>query len=178
MKRIDMSRIFAQAMLLGALFLGITSVSAQEVNSVVAFEGTVSYQTNGTVSRLRTSGAASKLGNFSYDQEFNDVKVIVVYSNAPFRPGNNVYGPAGASSSRIPVLETRTYYTNITYSGSVRLQRGKRYSAVLLAVDGGNRILAAHNFSRGPSTRTAKRGLAFGTVTLQRTSGNEHYIPR
>jgi hypothetical protein len=178
MKRANLNRIFANAVLLGALFLGITGVSAQEVNSVVAFEGSVSYQTNGTVSRLRTSGAASKLGNFSYDQEFYGAKVIVVYSNAPFRPGKNVYGPAGASSSAIPVLETRTYYTNITYSGSVRLQRGKRYSVVLLAIDSGNKILAAHNFSRGLSTRTAKRGLAFGKVNLKKTTGNEHYIAR
>lgn len=174
----NLNRIFAHAVLLGSLFLGITGVSAQEVNSLVAFEGKVSYQANGTISRLRTSGAASKLGNFSYDQEFYGAKVIVVYSNAPFRAGKNVYGPAGASSSRIPVLETRTYYTNVTYSGSVRLQRGKRYSVVLLAVDSGNKILAAHNFSKGLSTRTAKRGVAFGKVNLKKTSGNEYYIAR
>lgn len=168
-------RIIFKAAILATVFLGITNVSAQEVNSVVAFEGTVSYKSNGTVSRLQTSGSASKLGNFSYDQEFYGARVILVFSNSPFRSGKNVQGPAGASSATISTLQPRTYYTNISYSGTVRLQRGKRYAAVLLAIDGQNRILAAHNFSRGLTTRSAKKGVE-GVVQLRRTSGKELYI--
>lgn len=146
-----------------------TSANAQ-ANSEVVFEGTVSYQTSGSISNVRTTGAVSRLANYSFSSAFDRTQIRLVFSPSPYTPGRNLGGYTVATSGIIPMFEPRTYYSNISLEGRARLPRGKRFAAVLIAVDSQSRILAAHNFTKRITTRSATRALAAKKVTLTRSA--------
>ena len=157
--------------------LAATATANAQANSEVVFEGRVSYQTSGTTSNVRTTGAVSRLANYSFSSTFDQTQIRLVFSPQPYTPGRNLGGYTVATSGVIAAFEPRTYYSNISIQGQTRLPRGKRFSAVLIAVDAESRILAAHNFTKRVTTRSATRALSSKLVTLRKKSpSHERFV--
>jgi hypothetical protein len=147
------------------------SAHAQQIR----FEGTARFSARQSGSLVTATASVSKVANYSYES-FSNVSVRLAFSDKPYQPGSDHYATTVARSTTLSTLAARTYYNNVTASGSANCSRGQKRVGLFLA-DGSNRILAYHNFKGAVSVRTVAR-MAKRTLGLKAAAAPGHLIEK
>jgi hypothetical protein len=143
----SLKRVALLAMVaVGLLFTTFSHSSAQS-DANLQMEGQARYRFERYGRRpWRVTVSLDRLVNYSYQNRY-DHRLLFVLSRRPYRPGYGVSGTLMAQE-RLPIIEARTAYNNISFAANKRVRRGT-YRAILVLVDAGNYIVQAINF---PST--------------------------
>ena len=126
-----------------------TSAKAQQLP--VQFAGMAQYEMTIKGRVARASASADQVINSS-DFTFQGVRVILALSKKAYTAGASVSGSTIASTF-VGLFPARTYYNNISLSGSGAAIKGKNLRVLMLALDAENRIVGGLTFNKKLSVK-------------------------
>ncbi len=133
----------------------VSFASSGSAHAQVQFEGTARFNAKQLGTLVTATASVTRVANYTYSS-FSNAEVRLVFSDKAYRPGSDLYGTTVAKSTTLSTLEARTFYNNVTLSGSANCGRGKKIVGLFLT-DGSSRILASHTFKGAVSVRTVQR---------------------
>jgi hypothetical protein len=152
-----------------------SSAYSNNAHAQIRFEGTARFSARQSGSLVTATASVSKVANYTYES-FSNAQVRLVFSDKPYRPGFDLYGTTVARSTTLATLAARTFYNNVTLSGSAKCSRGQKRVGLFLT-DGASRILAHHTFKGTASVRKVAR-FAKRTLGFKAAAAAGHFIEK